>query len=130
MSRRTVRRKLPPKPRSAPRRSSPAPSPPAVPRVARLLALAHYFDQMLHRGEVESYAELARLGHVSRARISQIMRLLDLSPTIQEQFLFLLYVASGDPMPERQLRLVLAGSDWTVQCDLWKTLARPTARTR
>ena len=49
-----------------------APMPEKVPRVARLLALAHKFQGMLDRGEVESMAELARLGRVSRARMTQI----------------------------------------------------------
>jgi hypothetical protein len=35
---------------------------------------------MLDRGEVESMADLARLGRVSRARITQIMDLLMLAP--------------------------------------------------
>ena len=59
-----------------------------VPRIARLLALAHKFQGMLDRGEVESMAELARVGRVSRARITQIMNLLLLAPDIQEQVLF------------------------------------------
>ena len=58
-----------------------------VPRVARLFALAHEFQRMLDSGEVESMAELARLGRVSRARITQIMDLLMLAPEIQEQVL-------------------------------------------
>ena len=59
-----------------------------VPRVARLLALAHKFQGMLDRGEVASMADLARLGRVSRARITQIMDLLLLAPEIQEEVLF------------------------------------------
>jgi hypothetical protein len=47
-----------------------------VPRIARLMALALRFEQLLQAGEISNYAELARLGHVSRARISQIMQLL------------------------------------------------------
>ena len=58
-----------------------------VPRVARLLALAHKFQGVLDRGEVQSMAELARLGRVSRARITQIMDLLLLAPEIQENVL-------------------------------------------
>jgi hypothetical protein len=50
-----------------------------------LLALAHKFQGMLDRGEVASMAELARLGRVSRARITQIMDLLLLAPDIQER---------------------------------------------
>ena len=65
-----------------------APTPERVPRIARLLALAHKFQGMLDRGEVKSMAELARLGRVSRARITQIMDLLMLAPEIQEDLLF------------------------------------------
>jgi hypothetical protein len=74
----------------APKRlqAGPAPVSEKVPRVARLLALAHKFQDLLDRGEVESMAELARLGRVSRARITQIMNLLLLAPDIQEELLF------------------------------------------
>jgi len=61
----------------------------AVPRIARLLALAIRFDRLLRAEQFRDYAELARLGRVSRARMTQIMKLLDLAPDIQEQILFL-----------------------------------------
>jgi hypothetical protein len=48
-----------------------------VPRVARWMALAIRFDQLLREVQVASYAELARLGHVTRARVTQIMNLLN-----------------------------------------------------
>ena len=38
-----------------------------VPRVARLMALAIRFDQLIRDGVVTDQAELARIGHVSRA---------------------------------------------------------------
>src|SRR2546427_9262608 len=51
-----------------------------VPRVSRLMALAMRFDELIGSGQVTGYAELARLGHVSRARLSQIASLLGLAP--------------------------------------------------
>jgi hypothetical protein len=51
-----------------------------VPRVARLMALALRFENLIREGRVADYSELARLGHVSRARQSQIMNLLLLAP--------------------------------------------------
>jgi hypothetical protein len=51
-----------------------------LPRIARLVALAIRFDQLLRSGTVEDYAELAHLGRVSRARVTQIMNLLNLAP--------------------------------------------------
>src|SRR5262249_59893488 len=41
-----------------------------VPRVARLMALAIRFDRLIRDGEIANYAELARLGHVTTARIT------------------------------------------------------------
>jgi hypothetical protein len=83
-------------------RVGPAPAPvPAgrVPRVARLMALALKFEAMVREGVVTDYAELARLGHVTRARLTQIMNLTVLAPDIQEALLFLPLVERGrDPL--------------------------------
>ena len=58
-----------------------------IPRITRLMALAIKFQDMVDRGEVRDYADLARLGYVTRARLTQIMNLLLLAPEIQEQIL-------------------------------------------
>jgi hypothetical protein len=73
-------------PRIAPAAESPGP--PRIPRVTRLMALAIKFQDMVDRGEVRDYADLARLGYVTRARLTQIMNLLLLAPDIQERVLF------------------------------------------
>src|SRR5882762_7041440 len=70
-------------------RAEPLPPPERIPRLARLLALAHRCETLLQAGVVKDYATLARLGHVSRARICQIVSLLQLAPDIQEEILFL-----------------------------------------
>ena len=57
------------------------------PRISRLLALALKMEQMMEGGVVKSDSELAQLGRVSTARITQIMNLLHLAPDIQEQIL-------------------------------------------
>jgi len=96
-----------------------------VPRVARLLALAHHLQGMLDRGEVKSMAEIARLGHVTRARVIQIMSLLLLAPDIQEQVLSLPPVTSGrDPVSERDLRSVLRSVSFPEQRRVWRQLRR------
>jgi hypothetical protein len=65
-------------------------------------ALAVRFDQLLRTGPIASYAELARLGRVTPARISQIMNLLGLAPDLQEALLFLPRVTRGrDPFYRR-----------------------------
>lgn len=66
-------------------------------------------------------AELARLGGVSRARVSQIMNLLQLAPDIQEAILCLPRVESGrDPVGERELRRIVAMADWARQRNSWR----------
>jgi hypothetical protein len=40
-----------------------------VPRVSRWLALAHRIESLLGAGTIADYAAVARLGHVSRARV-------------------------------------------------------------
>jgi hypothetical protein len=92
-----------------------------VPKIARLMALAIRFDALLARGEVKDYAELARLGHVTRARVTQIMNLLQLAPDIQEQILFLPPVDAGDdPIKERQVRPIAAQTVWGKQRNVWR----------
>lgn len=78
-----------------------------LPRITRLLALAVRFEGLLQDGTVCDYAELARLGGVSRARITQIMSLRNLAPVIQERILELpASSARGEGVNERLLREV------------------------
>ena len=94
-----------------------------VPRVSRLMALAIKFDGLVRRGEVPDYAGLARLGHVTRARMTQIMNLLLLAPEIQEQLLFLPNTEHGhDPIHLRQLQPIAQVMDWRKQRTSWKRL--------
>ena len=94
-----------------------------VPRVARLMALAIHFEGLLRRGEVRDYATLARLGQVTRARMSQIMDLLCLAPDIQEEILFLPRTVNGrDPITEQDLRPIAAIVDWHAQREAWRRL--------
>lgn len=96
-----------------------------VPRVARLMALAIRCEELVRRGEVADYADLARLGHVTRARMSQIMNLLNLAPDVQEEILFLPRTAKGrDPIGERDLRPIAGVADWQRQRELWRALNR------
>ncbi len=94
-----------------------------VPRVARLLALAIRFEELVTGGVVKNYAELARLGYVSRARVTQIVNLLQLAPKIQEEVLFLPAQSSGrDSVTERALRSLAAEPDWRMQRRMWRRL--------
>ena len=109
--------------------TTPAPSqcPPVtagrVPRIARLMALALRFERLLRSGAVRDYAGLARLGRVSRARITQVMNLLHLAPDLQEEILFLAPVLKGrDPIHLENLQALIALLDWQSQRREWKEM--------
>jgi len=95
----------------------------SVPRVAKLMALAIRCEELVRRGDVADYADLARLGHVTRARMTQIINLLNLAPDIQEEILFLPRTTAGrDPIGERDLRPITAVVAWPAQRRLWRGL--------
>ncbi len=91
-----------------------------VPRVSRIMALAIRFDGLIRDGVVKDQAELARLGHVSRARLTQIMDLLCLAPDIQEAVLFMPNVDRSRNIIEKQLRSIVALPNWDRQRQAWK----------
>lgn len=114
--------------RTGGRPTPPVVAPGRIPRVARLMALAIRFDGLIRQGAVRDYAELARLGGVSRSRISQVMALLDLCPAIQEAVLFLPRIQGGrDSVTERNLRVITREIDWCRQrAKAASTLVRST----
>ncbi len=96
-----------------------------IPRVAKLMALAIRLERLLRDGVIDDQAELARLGHVSRARVTQIMNLLNLAADLQQELLFLPPVERGrDPVTERDLRLIVSEPDWRKQWRLWARVIR------
>jgi hypothetical protein len=51
------------------------------------MAFAIDEEDLIRQGHVHDYAEIAALGHVTRARVTQLMNLRLLAPNIQEQLL-------------------------------------------
>jgi hypothetical protein len=86
-----------------------------------LLGLAHRLDAMVLSGEVGGYNELARIGQVSPARLSQILILLHLSPLIQETILFASAV-EAKLLPEKELHKIAREPSWSRQRVLLKKL--------
>ena len=87
------------------------------------MALAIHFDRLVRDGEIHDYAELAELGNVTRARVTQIMNLTNLAPEIQEELLFLPRVSEGrDPLILRQFQKIAARLSWREQNRDWKFL--------
>lgn len=94
------------------------------PRLARLMALAIRFDELVRTGEIEDFAAIAELGHVTRARVSQITNLLNLAPDIQEAILFLPPVRGDrDGVSEREARAIAAEADWATQREGWSRIS-------
>ena len=79
------------------------------------MAQAIRFDQMIRDGVVADQAELARVGHVSRARLTQIMNLLSPAPEIQEELHFLLAKRGSDIVTDELLRPIAGNPDSRMQ---------------
>ena len=101
-----------------------------IPRVTRLLALAHRIDAMIRSSEIRDWTHAARLVGVTRGRMTQIANLLLLAPDLQEAILDLPSVLSGpDPITEHELREVVASAHWfdqRIRCRATETLSRPS----
>ncbi|MCL4795640.1 MAG: hypothetical protein KJZ84_13840 [Bryobacteraceae bacterium] len=102
------------------RRAKPKPAaeevpPPRIPRITRLMALAIKFQDMVDRGDVRDYADIARLGLVTRARLTQIMNLTLLAPEIQESILF----REPIEVSERHVRRMTSEVCWQAQRQRW-----------
>jgi hypothetical protein len=94
-----------------------------IPRISRFMALAIHYEELIRAGHVSDFAELARLGHVTRARVTQIMNLRLLAPEIQEELLALPAVQSGRAKIHlRQLQTIVVTTDWRAQRNAWDGL--------
>ncbi len=101
-----------------------APTTESVPRLTRLLALAHRWNRRVDEGIVANYAEIARLMGLSRARVTQIVDLSLLAPDIQDEILL------GDAdATEREIREIARAPEWDEQRRLWRGL-RAVQRTQ
>jgi hypothetical protein len=89
-----------------------------IPRVSRLMALAIHGQDLLNTGAVRDLSELARLVHVSQPRMTQIMNLNLLAPSIQENLLFL---DTSSKVIERELRSITPVVKWAEQQAKWAT---------
>jgi len=84
------------------------------------MALAVYYEDLIRKGHVHDYAEIATLGHVTRARVTQIMNLRLLAPEIQEALLTLDRVINGrDSLSLRQMQSIALENDWKTQRKEW-----------
>jgi len=77
---------------------------------ARLLAVAHRVERMVHAGELRDYREAAARFGISHARMSQVTGMLLLAPAIQADILL-----GRMPATEGGLRRLVAAADWSEQ---------------
>ena len=111
----TVWCRFTPSPKSAPGRSVKearvhANHPPGPGRAARMLALANFIERQIDAGTIPNYAIAARALGLTRARVTQVMNLLLLAPSVQERLL------TGEiTESERRLRRLVNQPDWSRQ---------------
>ena len=79
-------------------------------RVARMLALAHHVDRLIEAGDIGSYADAAAALGLTRARVTQLMKLTLLSPEIQGRLL-----TAELTTAERWMRPVVSEANWQKQ---------------
>lgn len=94
--------------------------PPRIPRIAKTMALAIQMGQLIRDGVVKDQAELARIGGVTRARVTQIMNMLCLAPDIQKEILFLPRIGKGPgAWNVKGMQEIATAGDWTEQRRRW-----------
>lgn len=103
----------------------------ALPRIARLMALAIKLDGLRQQYPNLDAPELARRGRVSRTRITQIFNLLNLAPDIQERLLLLPPLAQGrEVVSEKSLRRIAGECHWERQRERFEQLLSCRAHKR
>ena len=98
-----------------------------LPRLTRLLALAHRWNRSIEEGVIADYTEIARIIGLSRARVTQIMDLLYLAPEIQERILCLADEGASRIVLERAIRPITRCLIWKEQCKAWKNTTVETS---
>jgi hypothetical protein len=94
-----------------------------VPRLYRNpVILAQEWQQAISSGEYPTQAEFARRQGISRARVTQVLQLLNLAPDVLHTI-----TALGDPLPsqvitERMLRFIVDRSAGEQRQEIWRIL--------
>ena len=113
------------RPAAPPAVESELPAAGRLPRVTQVLALAIQFQDMIRLGEARDYADLARLGGLTRERVSQIVKLVWLAPDIQIEILHLPPVSNGHFLiRERAVRNISSTICWVEQHREWEKLKK------
>jgi hypothetical protein len=91
------------------------------PRLRQSLILAYQIEQIIADGQAKDFTEAAEWLNMTKARLSQIMNLINLSPTIQEEILL-----TDSPKLQNlsvdKVQHIAQKIDWLQQSQLWKDL--------
>jgi hypothetical protein len=81
--------------------------------------LAHQIKQYLKDNPTKTASSVASWLGYSPSRVSQLLKMLDLSPAIQEEILL-----SEDrriySIPENKLRVIMKEENWEKQWEMWR----------
>jgi hypothetical protein len=90
-------------------------------QLGRVMALSIFFEDLLRRREAQDLPALAQRTGISTVRVSQILKLRNLAPALQERLLSM--TEHESEINERSLRLIANDMDWqrqsTAFCELW-----------
>ena len=92
------------------------------PRLRQLLLLAHQIQGLIQNKNATSLKQISEWTTISHQRLNQIMNLLLLCPSIQEEII----LSSNKQLfkiPEYSIRQIIKESDWDKQRILWKNLS-------
>jgi len=98
------------------------PKSPQTPKVVKFLRTAKEWQRQLDAGEIGNQAAIARREGITRARVTQILGLIRLSPEIQEHILSLPEMAHRPVITERALRPIALLENRATQNDLFLKL--------
>src|SRR5690348_7275684 len=79
------------------------------------LRLRSRLDDLIRKGKAHNFAKLADAGHVSCARLTQIMNLLNLALDTQKMILAAVPDNNFVKLTERELRSVITQNSWKAQ---------------
>ena len=98
------------------------PKAPKVPRVKELLLQAQEWQKLLASGDVRNQADIAQREGITRARVTQIMHLLNLAPEIQDHILNMPKSSKRPAITDRSLRPITQIDDHKEQLEAFQGL--------
>lgn len=93
-------------------------------RISKLMAMAICFKEILNADSSRDMADLAVAGQVSRARMSQIMNMNLLAPSIQKELIALPKTTSAiDIISIIKIQKIALEPDWQLQRKMWEVVS-------